>query len=226
MRRGGAGCHEAGQATFVIGYTVCMSSWASQLRCIGLGLLVAAPLVFVAVLAEFKTGRNLNPLFLAGSGLFFVAAVWLIWFGTSRRRIECRWGGFATLLSVLVSLLVAGNTARWIGSKEIVLTVVVSNAENGQPVPNASVCIAHYERSEGTTDLAGTVAVEHTFTTVGDSSSICQVGTVYLFGETLEVNVDGYQPLQQPLDDYTGSFWPLYGPPLPQVKVELKKKRN
>jgi hypothetical protein len=42
-----------------------------------------------------------------------------------------------------------------------------------------------------------------------------------LWREMLEVQAKGYQALRVSLEEHTGPFWPLDGPPLPPVSVEL-----
>jgi hypothetical protein len=44
--------------------------------------------------------------------------------------------------------------------------------------------------------------------------------------ETLRVEADRYQGIEEPLREYAGDGWELYGPPLPTVTVSLQRKRN
>jgi hypothetical protein len=105
------------------------------------------------------------------------------------------------------------------------VTVTVWDAQTGRPIPHAAVRLGRWsnptEASQGRTDETGAVRLTHEFITDGVDATYHSSGGTVLWKETLEVDARGYQPVRATLDEYLGSGWPLHGPPLPPVSVEL-----
>jgi hypothetical protein len=189
--------------------------------------LLAAPAFFGAMAVlhattcwDARTGVLLGTCFLACGG------VSLLIVGLCRRRRAIVVSGMAVLLGMLVGLLLSPE-ARWVGMHETQLVVRVVDAQTGNPVPDAAVRLVAEDSpgaSVGRTDADGVVGLNHFFCSYGASSPYCKTGKLRLYGQTLQVEAQGYQSLQVPLEDYTGRYRDLYGPPLPPVTVSLTRK--
>jgi hypothetical protein len=186
-----------------------------------------APLVFLGVLYLFRNGRDLTTIFLVGLAQFFCTAVVVTIVGYRRARPEWVNAGSLGMLASLLTFLLPGNSLHWIGASDATLTVVVTDADTGRPVTNATVRVLDGDGttcSIGETGADGRLCLTHRFTAAGTTSSVCNTGCYYLWPETLQIDADGYQTARAPLEKHTGPFWRLHGPPVPVVEAKLHRK--
>jgi hypothetical protein len=186
------------------------------------------PFLFLALVSIASTGRNLTALFFTGLALFLAGAIFLIVIGFWQRRNGWKKRGLALFICLLVVFVCSLFQTLWIGAKIGVVTVVVRDASNKQPIPNAAVRLfdghekVDINASEGQTDETGTCFLNHCFTTIGTRSPIRDTG-YYRLWSTLKVDADDYHDISEKLWEFTGKTWPLYGLPIPVVEVNLEK---
>jgi hypothetical protein len=191
-------------------------------------ILPLAPFLFLALVSIARTGRNLTGLFFTGLALFLAAAILLIAIGSGQGRTGWQQSGFALLVALLAVFLWGATELLWIGASTIVVTVVVRDASTKQPIPNATVRLfREYEKvdpdaTEAHTDEKGTCVLNRRVTTVGVTSSVQEQG-YYRLWDYLKVDAVEYQGISEKLENFTVSTWPMYGPPIPVVVVDLKK---
>ncbi len=170
-------------------------------------------------------------LFYTGLALFLAAAVFLIVIGFWHRRQGWKTSGVALVVSLIAVFVWSAIGIYWIGYGTRVVTVVVRDATTKQPIANAAVRLFDEHEmmdpnaSEGQTNEKGTCFLDHHFTSIGTLSPIRDTGGYYLWRDTLKIDALDYQGICEKLETFTGGWWPLYGPPIPVVEVNLKKNK-
>jgi hypothetical protein len=193
--------------------------------------LSAAPLFFLTLAGVHTATRwDVWTGVLVGASLLACVGVVLIGRGLWKRQVSAARTGVAVLLSLLLSCLALGCCGTyWQSHHTAVLAVQVTDAQTGKPVADAVIRVFTVMNrsgvSEGRTGATGSLRVTHEFASTGTRTPFHREGGIGLWRETLEVEAQGYQPLQEPLESYTGGSWSVFGPPLPRVNLSLTRKR-
>lgn len=193
-------------------------------------MLPVAPLLFLAVLFWARADRDLSIIFFCGTAAFLVIGAALVWSGLQKHRPNRAWLGAGLLFSALLAFgAVALSGLLWIGKRERLLLIVVTEAGTEKPVPGALVRVFNEfaeSGSEKRTDTAGKAEFNFSFTAAGESSLVHDTGDIYIWPVSLKIAVDGYQEANERLGRFVDSPQTLYGPPLPVVQVKLKRSKK
>jgi hypothetical protein len=191
-------------------------------------LAFVGPLFFCAVAGlHAGTGWNLEWAAVIGAGVLLVVSVLLLLLGLVRLRRFPAHAGMAILLPTLFCAVLMGGKSYWQGAAFAEVTFVVTDAQTGQPVPNAVVRISFMNddpgASEGRTDAAGSVRLFHEFHTDGVDSPFHDSAGMTFVWRRLQVTAEGYCPVQELLSEYGHGGYPL-ARPIPPVRVPVYRK--
>jgi hypothetical protein len=193
--------------------------------CYGVFLVSTLLFGFGVWVYETKDWSNYPVFFSLGSALLLCMAVFLFWVGRKKgHRVILLTGCLSSLFWLLSTIPLIQKTG-WSGSSRQDLIFKVLDTKTGRPIPGALVRIASkFEKyGESKTDVDGKAKIEASLPASGNFSLYHRQGGVHLLGLKVQVEMNDYQPPSFDFDENNG-WWPLYGPPIPEIEIRLNKK--
>jgi len=198
-----------------------------MIRKIGYAIFLASTALFAYGVWVYETDfwEDHQILFPVANLLLLFMTFILFWAGAKKgRRDLLVVASVNSLFWFLCAIPLIQHTA-WVGSSREQLTIRVLDAKTGKPIPSASVRIESKfgKYGEGETDKGGKAKIEALLPASGTTSLFKRRGRIRLLGLTVKAESDSYEPGFFYFDE-NNSWWPLYGPPIPEIEIRLQKK--
>lgn len=205
-----------------------------QLRCVSrseylviFGLIAASPF-FLVIGQSCRTGRDLSLPFLIGELIVLIMSIIIAVIGFRRRAVAFLGLG---ILSVLLSIgfsFFGTSGMLWCGVRDVEITLLVTDSKTGKPIEKAEITFFEYDdrRESIVTNENGMASLLRQCFSAGESSPVCDRGSVNFSGIKLVVMAAGYETLDIPFSRLAGHGLELHGPPLPPIALELTAKQN